>query len=74
MNELLQSVSVLEETEIIVTATVSDRFLDEVIEGYAVARFFNSSVKAFFLGGSPQIFKPAMAFTFYVSQLFMYTS
>lgn len=57
----------LDGMEISVTATVGDRFLDEVIEGYSVARVFNSSIKLAFLGDSPQVFKPGMHIKIYVS-------
>lgn len=57
----------LEGTEIVITATVGDRFLDEVIEGHSIARVFNSSIKLRFLGDSPQVFKQGMPITTYVS-------
>ena len=53
--------------EIQVTATVGDKFLDEVIEGYSSARVINSSIKVAFLGGSPQVFKPAMPIVVYIA-------
>lgn len=62
-----QLVSTLEETEVTITATVGERYLNEIVEGYSTARFFNSSVRVAFLGGSPQVFKPAMPFSIYVS-------
>lgn len=62
-----QLVSTLEETEVTITATVGERYLNEIVEGYSTARFFNSSVRVSFLGGSPQVFKPAMPFSVYVS-------
>ncbi|KAL1110500.1 hypothetical protein AAG570_008028 [Ranatra chinensis] len=58
--ELEKYVSTLDNMEIKITATVGDRFLDEVISGYSTARFYNSSVQVSFLGGSPQVFKPSM--------------
>jgi hypothetical protein len=60
-------VPTLEGMEVTVTATVGDRFLDEIIEGYSTAQIFNSSIKVAFLGGSPQVFKPSMPFYCYVS-------
>lgn len=66
MVELANSVSSLNGVEISITATVGDRFLDEIIEGYSTARIYNSSVKVTVLGGSPQVFKPAMPFKLYV--------
>lgn len=65
--ELQQLVSTLEGTEVTITATVGERYLNEVVEGYSTARFFNSSVQVAFLGGSPQVFKPSMPFSIYVS-------
>lgn len=48
--------------EVIVTATVGERFLEEIIVGYSTARIYNSSIKIHFFGGSPQVFKPGMPF------------
>lgn len=70
--ELQQLVPTLEGTEVTITATVGDRYLNEIVNGYSTARFFNSSVKVAFLGGSPQVFKPAMPFTVYVSIIIFY--
>lgn len=70
MSELEKYVPTLEEMEITVTATVGERFLDEVISAYSTARVFNSSVRIDFLGGSPQIFKPMMPFITYISASF----
>lgn len=73
MSELEKYVPSLEEMEITVTATVGERFLDEVISSYTTARIFNSSVRIDFLGGSPQVFKPMMPFTTYVIIIFIIT-
>lgn len=70
MSELAGSGFSLDGVELTVTATVGDRFLDEVIQGYSTARIYNSSVKVTVLGGSPQVFKPAMPFTLFVSTNF----
>lgn len=67
MSELQQLVPTLEGTEVTITATVGERYLNEIVEGFTTARFFNSSVRIAFLGGSPQVFKPSMPFTVYVS-------
>lgn len=67
LSELEHFVPTLDGMEIHVTATVGERFLDEVIEGYSIARAFNSSIRVAFMGGSPQVFKPSMPFTVYVS-------
>lgn len=52
--------------EVLVTATVGDKFYDEVISGYSIARVYNSSIKVSFLGGTPQVFKPTMPFVCYI--------
>lgn len=67
MSELAQLVPTLDGVEVIITASVGDPFLDEVIEGYSIARIFNSSLSVTFLGGELQVFKPAMPFDIYVS-------
>lgn len=66
INELVKDIQALDDLEIQITATVGERFYDEIIEGYSIARFFNSSVKIFFLGSSYQVFKPMMPYTVYV--------
>ncbi|XP_057663740.1 CD109 antigen [Diorhabda carinulata] len=66
ISDLMSYVNTLDGIEILITATVGDRFLDEVIEGYSTARIFNSSIKLSFLGGSPQVFKPGMPITAYL--------
>ncbi|KAG7207858.1 hypothetical protein KM043_009457 [Ampulex compressa] len=63
MSELLNFVPSVDGMEVTVIATVGERFLDEVVVGYSIARIFNSTVRVHFLGGSPQVFKPAMPFT-----------
>lgn len=63
MNELVNFATSIDGMEVTVVATVGERFLDEVIVGYSTARIFNSTTKVRFLGGSPQVFKPAMPFT-----------
>lgn len=67
MSELLHYFPTLDGMEVVITATVGDRFLDEIIEGYSVARIFNSSLKLSFLGDSPQVFKPGMPIMCYIS-------
>ncbi|XP_055639451.1 CD109 antigen isoform X2 [Toxorhynchites rutilus septentrionalis] len=52
--------------EVLITARVGERFYDEIIEGYAMARIYNSSIKIAFLGNSPQVFKPSMPFSVYL--------
>lgn len=70
MSDLEHFVPTLDGMEIVVTATVGDRFLDEIIEGYSKARIFNSTVKVNFMGGSPQVFKPSMPFNIYLTVSF----
>lgn len=67
VEELVRGIQTLDDLEVQIVARVGERFWDEVIEGYSTARFFNSSVKMFFLGSSPQVFKPTMPYTIYVS-------
>lgn len=67
MSELVETVNSPEGMEIVITATVGDRFLNDIISGYSTARIYNNTIKAFFLGGSPQVFKPAMPIDCYVS-------
>lgn len=52
--------------EVLITARVGERFYDEVIEGYAMTRIYNSSIRVAFMGNSPQVFKPSMPFTVYL--------
>ncbi|CAH0551728.1 unnamed protein product [Brassicogethes aeneus] len=66
LRELLHTLPTLEGMEIVITATVGDHFLNEVIEGYSSARVSNSSIKLKFMGDSPQVFKPGMPVTAYI--------
>ncbi|XP_015173319.1 PREDICTED: CD109 antigen [Polistes dominula] len=66
MGELLNIAPSLDGMEVTIVATVGERFLDEVVVGYSMARIFNSTIKVSFLGGSPQVFKPAMPFTLHL--------
>lgn len=52
--------------EVLITATVGERFYDEVVQGYAMARVYNSSIRVHFLGDSPQVFKPTMPYMIYM--------
>ncbi|XP_005178924.2 CD109 antigen [Musca domestica] len=67
MRELETLVPNLANMEVLITATVGEKFYDEIISGYAIARVYNSSIRAKFLGDTPQVFKPAMPFTAYVA-------
>lgn len=67
MVELARMVPKLDGVELKITAIVGDRYREEYVEGFSTARIFNSSLKLEFLGGSPQILKPAMPFTCFVS-------
>uniref|UniRef100_A0A336LJG8 TEP1-F n=1 Tax=Culicoides sonorensis TaxID=179676 RepID=A0A336LJG8_CULSO len=66
MKEIESLVTTLAGSEILITARVGERFYDEIIEGYAIARIYNSSIKVEFLGGSPQVIKPTMPITTYL--------
>lgn len=66
MSELAQIVPSLSGMEVMITATVGERFYDEVIQGYSIARVYNSTIKVSFLGGTPQVFKPTMPFMCYI--------
>ena len=63
MAELLNSVPPGSGVEVTVVATVGERFLEEIITGYSTFRIYNSTTKVRFLGGTPQVFKPAMPFS-----------
>lgn len=67
MSEIERAVGQLENMEVTVTASVGEYFWNDVIDGYSRARIYNSTLRLQFLGGSPQVFKPGMAFTSYVS-------
>ncbi|XP_002027253.2 CD109 antigen [Drosophila persimilis] len=67
LRELELLVPNLSQMEILITATVGEKFYDEIISGYSVARVYNSSLRVAFLGESPQVFKPAMPFTTYLA-------
>ncbi|XP_037809897.1 CD109 antigen [Lucilia sericata] len=67
IREMEQLVQNLANMEVLITATVGEKFYDEVISGYAIARIYNSSIKVNFLGDSPQVFKPTMPFTTYLA-------
>ncbi|CAG9805498.1 unnamed protein product [Chironomus riparius] len=66
MQELKNIVPSLANMEILVIARVGEKFYDEIIEGYSIARVYNSSIKVSFMGGSPQIIKPMMPMTTYI--------
>lgn len=66
MNELEKLVPTLAGMEVLITARVGERFYDEIIEGYSIARVYNSSIKVSFMGDTPQVFKPTMPFTAYI--------
>lgn len=63
LRELISYGSSTEGMEILITATVGEKFLEEVIVGYSKARIYNSTIKIHFAGDSPQVFKPAMPFS-----------
>lgn len=57
----------MEGMEVMITATVGEKFYDEVLAGYSITRVYNSSIRVLFLGESPQVFKPAMPFTTFIA-------
>ena len=71
MYELRQRFSQLENMEATITAKVGEPYWNEILDGYSRARIYNSSLRLQFLGGSPQVFKPAMPFTAYVSSFLL---
>lgn len=66
MIELERMVPNLSNMEILIIAQVGERYYDEIIEGYSIARVYNSSIKVSFMGGTPQVLKPMMPMTAYV--------
>lgn len=66
MSELETLMPSMQGMEVLITATIGERFYDEVIQGYAMARVYNSSIRVNFLGGSPQVFKPTMPYMLYL--------
>jgi CD109 antigen len=66
MRELERMVPNLANMEVLVIAQVGERYYDEILEGYSIARIYNSSIKVSFMGGTPQVFKPMMPMTAYV--------
>lgn len=69
MSELkdLASPYSLDKCEIEVKASIGERFLDIVVDGYARSRIINSSLSLKFLGVKPLVFKPGMTFTIYLA-------
>ncbi|XP_064467422.1 CD109 antigen-like [Ornithodoros turicata] len=57
----------LRQCEIEVYASVGERFLDVVVDGYARARVVNSTLSLKILGVKPLVFKPGMKFTIRVA-------
>lgn len=66
MHELTALVPDLSNVEVLITARVGEHYYDEVIEGYSLAKIYNSSIRVRFLGGTPQVFKPAIPLTAYL--------
>ncbi|XP_042871742.1 CD109 antigen-like [Penaeus japonicus] len=67
MSDFEDLVAQTEGTEVRVTATVGDAYWDVAQSGFASTRIFSASVNLEFLGESPQVFRPAMPFKFYLS-------
>jgi CD109 antigen len=66
MYELERMVPNLANMEILIIAQVGERYYDEIIEGYSVARVYNNSIKVSFMGGTPQVLKPMMPMTSFI--------
>jgi CD109 antigen len=66
MRDLGRFVASLSGMEIRITASVGDRYLDEIVTGFSTARIYNSTLKVAFLGNTPQVFRPSMPFHCYV--------
>jgi CD109 antigen len=66
MYELERVVPNLANMEVLIIAQVGERYYDEIIEGYSIARVYNNSIKVAFMGGTPQVLKPMMPMTSYV--------
>ncbi|XP_055919076.1 CD109 antigen-like [Eupeodes corollae] len=66
LSQLEQMSTNLAEMELLVIATVGERFYNEVISGYSLTRLYSPALKAAFLGGEVQVFKPYIAFTAHV--------
>lgn len=66
MHELRGLSPNMQNMEVLVIARVGERFYDEIIEGYSIARVYNSSIKVSFMGGSPQVIKPMMPMNTYI--------
>lgn len=66
MHELERMVPNLSNMEILIIAQVGERYYNEIIEGYSIARVYNSSIKVSFMGGTPQVIKPMMPLTAYI--------
>ncbi|XP_058120084.1 CD109 antigen [Anopheles ziemanni] len=66
MRELARLVPNLSGMEILFTARVGERYYNEIVEGYAMTRVYNSSIRIAFLGDSPQVFKPSMPFSVFL--------
>ncbi|CAL4120943.1 unnamed protein product, partial [Meganyctiphanes norvegica] len=67
MSDFEALVSKTEGTEIRITATVGDAYLDVTQMGFAATRVFSAKVKLDFLGESPQVLRPAMPFKTYIT-------
>ncbi|XP_047485026.1 CD109 antigen-like isoform X1 [Penaeus chinensis] len=67
MSDFEDLVAQTEGTEVRVTATVGDAYWDVAQSGFSSTRIFSASINLEFLGDSPQVFRPAMPFKFYLS-------
>ncbi|XP_028967183.1 CD109 antigen [Galendromus occidentalis] len=56
----------LSDCEVEVHASVGERYIDVIVDGFSKARIVNDSISVYILGDKPLTFKPGMEFVFYV--------
>lgn len=59
----------LSDCEVEVHASVGERYIDVIVDGFSKARIVNDSIAVTILGEKPLIFKPHMEFYVYVSSV-----
>ncbi|XP_068245267.1 CD109 antigen-like isoform X1 [Palaemon carinicauda] len=67
MSDFEDLVRQTEGSEVRVTATVGDAYWDASHTGFATTRIYGSTLKLKFLGDSPQVFRSAMPFKFFLT-------
>ncbi|XP_055836830.1 CD109 antigen-like [Episyrphus balteatus] len=66
LTQLQEMTKNLDGMELLIIATVGERFYNEIISGYSLTRLYSPTLKAAFLGGQVQVFKPCIAFTAHI--------